>query len=402
MIFSNLLLATVAAAGIVHVPLQVRQAEDVPQLLAARGVLHGEPENGNLVYEAIFEVGTPPQKVRACFDTGAPFLWLPGSNSTSCTSGEKGKCPQGTDYDVSKSSSWKYTGEGKNWGGSGIQGTDTFSFVGASFDDFSVYVSKDHIINNMGIWGQSYHKDPKRSYVSALAQSGKISRALFSLNSNKPFSYPGPTNAGEASDVYYGGFDKARYEGPLTTIDCFKKGGWAMPMSGVSIDGVPVANERNHSIVLDTGAIALRLTNNTMKAISNKFGGEGQYSGGQWEVGCDSKPEITYEFGETKVPVDLTKYIIKDSKGVCRLRYIHIEKDDMELLLTGPELMAHALVIYDGERSQISIAKAKVTDETDVVEITGDVPGAVLYSDWLKKQAESTSKTTLAVKATSA
>lgn len=174
-----------------------------------------------------------------------------------------------------------------------------------------------------------------------------------------------------------------------------------MPMSGLSIDGVPVANERNHSIVLDTGAIALRLTNNTMKAISNKFGGEGRYSKGEWEVGCDSKPEITYEFGETKVPVDLTEYKYRNKEeGVCKLRRIRIEKDDKELLLTGATLISRALVIYDGERSQISIAKAKVTDEHDVIEITGDVPGAVLYSDWLKKQTEDKPKTTLAVKAT--
>lgn len=402
MIFSNLLLATVAAAGIVHVPLQARNVHDGSESLEAREVLHGVPRNGRYVYETTIEVGNPPQKITVDFDTGSPNLWLPGSNSTYCQSGDEAKCPKGTSFDVSKSSSWKYKSEGENWGGKGIRGTDTLSYAGASFDDFNVYVSKDHIGNNVGIWGQSYGKDPKNSYVTALAQSGKISRALFSLNSNHPFNLDSGINTGNASDVYYGGFDKARYEGPLTTIDCFQKGGWGMPMSGFSINGVPVANERNHSIVLDTGAIALRLTNNTMKEISKKFGGEGRFSGGEWEVGCDSKPEITYEFGETKIPVDLSAYRYKSSKGVCKFQWIRIEKDDKELLLTGPTLMSRALVIYDSDRSQISLAKAKITDDTDVVEITGDVPGAVLYKDWLKKQTEGQPKTTLAAKATSA
>lgn len=55
-----------------------------------------------------------------------------------------------------------------------------------------------------------------------------------------------------------------------------------------------------------------------------------------------------------------------------------------------------------GQQSQISIAKAKNTDETDAVEMTSNVSGAVIYKDWLKKLAKDKTKTTLVVKATSA
>jgi hypothetical protein len=54
-----------------------------------------------------------------------------------------------------------------------------------------------------------------------------------------------------------------------------------------------------------------------------------------------------------------------------------------QILLNGPSLISKALVIYDNTRDTITIVKAKYTDESDVVEITGDIPGTVKYEDWV-------------------
>lgn len=382
MIFSNILLASVAAAGIVHVPLKARQVSEAPHViehLAERGFQHGTIAKGELFLEAEVEVGTPPQKVHMCFDTGSPHFWTLGSNSTQCQ--KEGGCEDS--WDVSKSSTWKYENEGANWGSQGMWGRDIVSYAGASLANFKVYVSKTTSWYKVGIFGNSGSDDPEASFVGGLAKAGKISRAVFSINAEKPINWMDPKTAGVVSNVYYGGFDRAKYEGPLVTINCSHHNGYAMPFSGLSIEGEKVQLTRDHQIVLDTGGMRLQVTNGTMKQVSQKFGGDGVYQNGYWPVACDSKPSLTYEFGYTSIDVDLSMYIVPADHGICKLNGIQLMKDDDGVILMGAPLISRALVIYDNARDQITIARAKYTTDSDVVEITGDIPGAVLYKDWL-------------------
>lgn len=397
MIFSNLLLASVVAAGVVHVPLEGRQLSDAPavaEYLAARQVDHGSLKFEGMFYQAVVEIGTPAQNVSVCFDTGSPLLWTPGTNSTDCLAG---KCV--SSFDVSKSSSWKYQSEGANWGGHGIWGKEIVSYAGQALTDFNVYVSKDRFSNNLGIFGQSGHDDPKGSFVTGLARSGKISRAIYSINGEKPINWRDPGTQGTLANVYYGGFDKAKYEGPLTTIDTLHHQGYGIPISGLSIEGEKSELVGFHQVVLDTGGIALQVPNNTLQRISEKFGGNGVYeTPGYWKVACGSKPSLTYEFGYTKVDVDFETYVKTSPHGGCRLEGVDPKAPDSGTLLSGPALISRALVIYDNDRDQITIGKAKFTSESDIVEITGDVPGALLYKDFvagkpLPGASSSTSKT---------
>ncbi|KAG5357717.1 Aspartic proteinase yapsin-3 [Yarrowia sp. C11] len=382
MLFSNLLLATIAVAGIVHVPLKARDISDSPDVaahLAARGVDHDTQKMGSIFYEAEIEIGTPPQKVTVCFDTGSPLLWVPGANSTQCEQ------PNGckSSFDNRKSSTWKYNRETHNWGGIGNFGVDTVTYAGQTLKDFQVWVSKDKMANSMGIFGQSGSDDPTNSFVQGLAHSGKISRAVYSLNAEKPILWRNKATQGVVNNVYYGGFDRAKYEGPLTTIKVDHHGGYAMPLGGLSIKGEKVKTARDHQIVLDTGGIALTLPNNTLKLISQKNGGNGVWESGYYKVECGSKPEITYEFGYTKIDVDLSSYVLPSPHGGCRLEGVNPAEDNKQILLNGPPLISKALLIYDNTRDTITVGKAKYTDESDVVEITGDIPGAVKYEDWL-------------------
>jgi hypothetical protein len=77
--------------------------------------------------------------------------------------------------------------------------------------------------------------------------------------------------------------------------------------------------------------------------------------------------------------VDLTHHIRKRPQGGCYLGYLTLAPDDQVTLLTGPAFISRAVVIYDNARDTITLGKAKFTDESDVVEITGDVPGAEIF-----------------------
>lgn len=394
MIFSNILLtsvvATVASAAVINLPLRVRDASEVPEVAAALGeraetsVQHGEMTSGKPFYEADLYIGSPPQKVSVCFDTGSGLLWVPGTNTTSCV---QGYCTRkNSQYDVSKSTSWRFKGQRSNWGGFGIFGRDTVSYAGNTLEDFEVWVAKDKMTNNYGIFGQSPIKRPEGSFVQGLAAKGKISRAVYSLNAEAPIDdhHSDKTWDHTVTNVYYGGFDEKKYEGPLTTIDMASYGGYGIPLTGFQVDGETVQTKVNHVVVLDTGGMTIQLPNSTMALIAKKH--NGGYDSKGWFLDCDAKPVVTYKFGNTEVPVDLAHINHKGDDNKCRLVHINVRPDDQVTLLTGPPMISRALVIYDNDRSQITIGKARYTSESNVVELTGDIPGAINLKEYNKSQ----------------
>lgn len=387
MLFTNILLATVASAAVIGVPLQARNAGDAsPEVLAhleARqgGDHHGTMRKWTWYYMADLNIGHPAQNVSVIFDTGSPLLWVPGTNSTGC---KENKCV--SSFDVSKSSSWRYSKPGANWYGEGYWGTDSVEYAGTTLDDFNVYVSSTVLLNpeaSIGVWGQSGHKDPKGNFVQGLADKGIISRPIYSLNANSAVNFGKWATEGVVTNVYYGGFDKKKYEGPLTTIDTSGYGAYGIPLTGFLVNGKKVEGEHEHSIVLDTGGVTFQVTNNSIGAVARANGGSWGPKG--WQLECGSKPSLTYQFGYTTIDVDLTPYLTEnDGNGFCRFNNaIKYVADDKDTLLAGPAVISKALVIYDNERSQITLGRARYTDESEVVEITGDIPGAHSYKDFL-------------------
>lgn len=354
MIFSNLLLASLAAAA---------------------------PHTVELSYETSYyvthlEVGTPPQKIRAAFDTGSPFIWTRSTNTTECV--ETHKCLPGDLWNVSSSQTWKYQKEGANWGGHGMWGSDSVTFAGYEATGMEVYVAKDKIYGDHpqvpGIFGQSANKDGKKSFVQRLAEDGQISRALFTVHTDDQIF---PRVYGTKAKAVFGGFDAAKYEGNLTTISHPKSySGVGIQIRGFSVNGKSVESDVKHTVVLDTGGVIFALPHNVIKAVSENFGGglEGQKD--YWYK-CGEKPVVTFQFGYTDIDVKLYEGNFSEEKnGKCYFKNITY-KDKGATLLEGAPLISRAMVIYDHDRQQVHIAKAKYTYESNIVEMTGDVPGAV-------------------------
>lgn len=325
----------------------------------------------NEYYETIVEVGTPPQKVRTTFDTGSGHLWIKGTNSTGCATG---KCPKDTLFNVSDSSTWRYELSRSSWGGHGNNGRETVHFAGAEATDFITYVTTSDLFDGApwlpGIFGQSPVKDTNYSYVQNLAQQGVISRAVFAVGTEQHIVL---NDKKVSATCHYGGYDAAKFEGPMATVNHTDYSGIAIPGS-IQVAGKPVANEIKHTVVLDTGGIYLRLTENTMNAIATHYGGGKDDKG--YHVDCSSQPEVEFKFGVAVIPVELKRYF-PEKNGKCYAEHIAIVPDNTANLLEGPDLISSAYVIYDHDRQQIHIAKARYTDETDVREITGDIPGAI-------------------------
>lgn len=78
--------------------------------------------------------------------------------------------------------------------------------------------------------------------------SGKISRAVYYLKAEKPINYAAKDTLGVVNNVYYGGFDRAKYQGPLTTIKLPSYWYYEMPLGGLSIDGEMQEHISNHTL----------------------------------------------------------------------------------------------------------------------------------------------------------
>lgn len=226
------------------------------------------------------------------------------------------------------------------------------------------------------LFSASGNDNPNISFVQALAASGKISRAVYSLNAEKPINYRVKDTQGVVTNVYYGGFDRAKYEGPLTTLKTDHHGAYALPLR-LSIDGEKLDVPTGQQVVLDTGGLSSMYTNSTLKKLSEKYGGDGVFYDGSWQFACGTKPILNYHFGETVIPVDLSASILPSPTGKCFLAQVNIVSEDTKVLLAGPPVISRSLVIYDNERDEVTIARAKYSDQSDVIEITGDIPGAV-------------------------
>lgn len=381
--FSNLLLATVASlvsAGVVHLPLQARSLSS--------DVIHGEVTSTGAYYVAEFELGTPAQKIKAVFDTGSMILAIPGRNSKQCAAGTCNFYGDETSFDDSKSSTWKSDFSSEQWGGQGHFGTDNLTFAGTTVSA-QPWVSTEWN-GNSAIWGMGDYRGnpqaPDQTYPRTLLEEGKISRGLFSVHADAPvedshYTKRNPTNV----QVYFGGFDDKKYEGPLTTMNLtVSRWTYTVPVEFI-VDGELVPQKREWQILADTGGISISLPNNTMQAIAAKHGGFWDTKREKWAIDCDAEPIVEYKFGETLIPVPLKQFVHHEiaSSSKCELTQIRVSNDEGGdgVLGTGPPFLSRALIVFDIERDQLTIGKAKYTDETNVVEISDKIPGAVFFGN---------------------
>lgn len=394
-------------------PLTARDVADVPEvqeMFAKRGslpdeVVHGEQIMQRIFYETYLQLGTPAQNISFSFDTGSGYLWVPGVNSTAC---KENKCRPDGMFDITKSSTWKYLTDSSAWGGHGVVGKETVTYSGQTLENFNLYVTRDHMTNNHGWFGQSPSDDPAYSFVQGLASAKKISRAVYSINAEAPITQWNRQHGGNPSEwkkvhsnVYYGGYDAAKYEGPLVTVDIKDEGSYHMPFHSFIVDGKEVPNTANkYTVVIDTGAINLQLPNVTVEAIATGHGGHWDTKKNAWTVNCDAKPVLSYSWGYTAVDVDFDQFVTKQQDGSCLLQGYTLAPDDQTQFLAGPHFCSKAFVIYDNTRMQISVARAKYGPESNVVEINGDIPGAVSYNDYLAGKPLSGGKAERAIQST--
>ncbi|THW58565.1 acid protease [Aureobasidium pullulans] len=193
-------------------------------LMNSVGSIHGDH------YYANVTVGTPGQSQTVMIDTGSGTTIFAASNASFCTNSTL--CPSTLNATQSSTLEVAYPGgldsnygDGTHLGGDLI--TDVVQISNLMISNVSMGLAHDIRWNYMppvsGIMGLGYsnlnavpmkmwnevRQNP--SFVETLVKAKAISSRLFSIYLNTPDLY---------GSILFGGIDNAKYNGPLTTLNC--------------------------------------------------------------------------------------------------------------------------------------------------------------------------------------
>jgi hypothetical protein len=343
-----------------------------------------EPAGGFLDTSGYIEIGSPPQKLRALFDTGSFNLVVidssefPGGSSDGVGS-----------YDASASNTSVNTTE-KSFSsyadGSSVEGyyfTDSVTVAGLTVQDFKFGVGTTS--DGLNTFGLGYFPDTTKAILPNYLQSqGLISRRVFNSYSD------GDSQSG---GIVFGGLDRGKYTGTLEKVPVFGNQGWYIALSGVSAD-CGYSNNNVYIVNLDTGAQVTYLPPEIYHQINQLFGGVITSSAIEpvetpaYLFKCSNAQVLTLDFSGKSIRVDPKTFVLPavDASG----NYL-VDSDGDKLCGTtisespngeysiGSDLLYNIFAVFDMDNAEIALAQSSTGIE-DLVDITGDIPDAVSAS----------------------
>ncbi|MCJ1388246.1 hypothetical protein MMC18_001091 [Xylographa bjoerkii] len=402
------------------IPSQLRRRQPSSDAITV-GVQNGlEAANPIAQYFVNLTVGTPSQIVTVQLDTGSNDLVLNSAKSAFCE--EQPLACAGATYSANASSTYQYLSSNASlgYGGGGLTSgdyaTDTIRFGGTTLKDVQMVLSYNTTTPD-SIWGLSYSageqgiyngEDQYPSISELMVSSGAIQSNAYSLWLNSQDSTTG--------SLLFGGVNKGKYSGPLSTIPIENNPNYTTP-SGfiVTVTGIgltlsadlktttkantsmPLVTKRADPFLIDSGTYNIELPFEHLQPILTALGAEYEAASEYAMVPCSMSTNtstIDFFFTSFSISVPLTELIfpqdflayanyiptLSDGKTPACLLGIQPSGEDMIL---GDTFMRSAYMVFDLDNNEVSLAQAKVgaqdTQADDIVEITSgknSVPGA--------------------------
>ncbi|THZ00864.1 acid protease [Aureobasidium pullulans] len=213
-------------------------------------------------YYANISVGNPSQVQAVLIDSGSNELLFTAANATACKT--RNGCAGGT-FDVTKSSTFDVVTRG----GLSIGFEDSSKKKGDYFTD-EVQIGEISVTNarlgiayevsdptgmNTGIMGLGYannegsnKSEPYPTFLDALVQSGAIESRLYGIHLNQINS---------SGSIIFGGIDIAKFQGPMTTLDCLLDGRKTATEHKLKLDKITVNphDENSEELLLSSGQV---------------------------------------------------------------------------------------------------------------------------------------------------
>ncbi|TID22386.1 vacuolar protease A [Venturia nashicola] len=317
----------------------------------------------NAQYFSEISVGTPPQVFKVVLDTGSSNLWVPSSECGSIA------CYLHSKYDHSSSSTYKKNGsEFEIRYGSG---------------SLSGYVSKDTVtIGDLTIKDQLFAEataEPGLAFAfgrfdgilglgyDRISVNG-IPPPFYNMLDQKLLDEPvfafylSDTSEGEdASEVTFGGLDKAHYSGDITYIPLRRKAYWEVELNTITF-GDHSAELENTGVILDTGTSLIALPTTMAELLNKEIGAKKGYNG-QYSVECDKRdslPDLTFNLSGHNFTIGPFDYIL-EVQGSCISAFMGMDFPEPTgpLAILGDAFLRKWYSVYDLGKDAVGLAKAK-------------------------------------------
>lgn len=304
-----------------------------------------------------FQLGDNQQKILAILDTGSSDLWVNGPEIDK---------PEGGTYDHSQSSSSKMLDEeffiaylDKSYA-SGEYYTDQIAINGEKvLDDFQFAVVNKSENNSRGVFGiadknQLVTNNTYDNFPWALKKAGVIPKASYSL-------FLGSREAKKGS-IVFGGIDTDKYEGELTKYPVEGLRGLALNLKSAEVSGK--THDLDIEILLDSGTSLNLWPQEIVDAIGKEL--NGQQFQGLYLVDCKQPLDkfVSFDFGQNKIKISYQD-LVWLSEGLCLLG---VRPSFNNTHIFGDVFLRSAYVYYDLSEREISIAQAKYTNSSNIIE----------------------------------
>lgn len=307
-------------------------------------------------------IGTPPQTFKVVLDTGSSNLWVPSQQCGSIA------CYLHTKYDSTASSTYKKNGtafEIRYGSGSlsGFVSEDTMTigdlkvknqlFAEATEEPGLAFAfGRFDGILGLGYDTISVNKIPPPFYN--MVEQGLLDEAVFAF-------YLGDTNAGEESEVTFGGINKDHYTGKMTTIPLRRKAYWEVDLDAITF-GDATAELDHTGVILDTGTSLIALPTTLAELLNKEMGAKKGYNG-QYTVECDKRdslPDMSFRLSGHDFVITPYDYIL-EVQGSCISSFMGMDFPEPvgPLAILGDAFLRKWYSVYDLEKNTVGLAAAK-------------------------------------------
>jgi len=293
-------------------------------------------------------------------DTGSSNLWVPSSECGSIA------CYLHSKYDSSASSTYEKNGTEFeiHYGSGSLSGfvsKDTFKIGDITIEgqEFAEATSEPGLAFAFGrfdgIMGLGFDRISVNGIVPPfykMIEQKKLDEPVFAF-------YLADTE-GE-SEVVFGGVDKDRYEGKITTIPLRRKAYWEVDLDSISY-GDDVAELENTGVILDTGTSLNTLPSQLAEMLNAQMGAKKGYTG-QYSIDCekrDSLPDVTFNLAGYNFTMSPHDYILEVS-GSCISTFTPMDMPAPvgPLAILGDAFLRRYYSIYDLGAGTVGLANAK-------------------------------------------